>query len=70
MGNGNTTGLLGVILEVCLDVLVCVVTDDLGGVLVRTNSTITAETPELTLYSTSLYTANTLEGGLSLEPNP
>ena len=52
MGNGNTTGLLGVILEVCLDVLVCVVTDDLGGVLVRTNSTITAETPELTLYST------------------
>ena len=31
MGNGNTTGLLGVILEVCLDVLVCVVTDDLGG---------------------------------------
>ncbi len=105
MGNGNTTGLLGVILEVCLDVLVCVVTDDLGGVLVRTNSTITAETQNLhstvpsadvigagltsgklkfvtsstipivkrafgASFSSSLYTANTLEGGVSLEPNP
>ena len=45
--NGNAAGLLGVILEVCLDVLIGMVTDDLDGVLVCTDRTVAAETPEL-----------------------
>ena len=48
MGNRNTTGLLGVIIEVCLSKLVGVVTDDLDGVLICTYGTVCAETPELT----------------------
>ena len=50
MGDGDTTGLLGVILEVCLDELIGMVTDNLGGVLVSTYGTVTAETPELAFY--------------------
>ena len=46
--DGDTGGLLGVILEVCLNKLVGVVTDDLDGVLVSTNGTVSTETPELT----------------------
>ena len=46
MGNGDTAGLLGVILEVCLYIFIGVVTDDLDGVLVCTNSTVAAQTPE------------------------
>ena len=49
MGDGDTAGLLGVILEVCLYIFVGVVTDDLDGVLVCTNSTIAAQTPEFAL---------------------
>ena len=49
--NGNTAGLLGVVLEVCLYELVGVVADDLDGVLVRANGTVAAETPELTFNS-------------------
>ena len=49
MADGNATGLLGVILEVSLNVLVSMVADDLGGVLVGTDSTVAAETPELAL---------------------
>ena len=49
MADGNATGLLGVILEVSLNVLVSMVADDLGGVLVSTDSTVAAETPELAL---------------------
>ena len=44
--NGYTAGLLGVILEVCLDIFISVVTDNLDGVLVCTNGTVAAETPE------------------------
>ena len=40
--------LLGVICEVSLCIKVGVVTDDLDGVLVCTNSTVSAKTPELT----------------------
>ena len=47
VGNGDTGSLLGVVLEICLDVLVGVVTNDLDGVLVGANSTVTAQTPEL-----------------------
>ena len=47
MRNGDTGSLLGVILEVCLNELVGVVTDDLDGVLVSTNCTVAAQTPEL-----------------------
>ena len=45
--NGNAAGLLGVVLEVSLDKLICVVTDDLDGVLVSTNGSVAAESPEL-----------------------
>ena len=47
VGDSNTTGFLGVILEVCLNLLVCMVTDDFNGVLVCTNSTVCTQTPEL-----------------------
>ena len=47
MGNGDTAGLLGVILEVCLDILVGMVADDRDGVLVRADGAVAAETPEL-----------------------
>ena len=52
MGDRNTSGLLGVILEVGLNIFICVVTDDLCGVLIRTNGTVSAKTPELTLFGT------------------
>ena len=45
--HGNTTGLLGVIIKVSLSVHICVVTDDLDGVLVSTYSTVSAQSPEL-----------------------
>ncbi|GFI56242.1 hypothetical protein IMSAG013_01298 [Clostridiales bacterium] len=47
VGNGNAAGFLGVILEVCLNVFIGVVADDLDGVLVCTNGTVAAQTPEL-----------------------
>ena len=47
VGDGDTGGLLGVVLEVRLDELIGVVTDDLDGVLVGANGTVTAQTPEL-----------------------
>ena len=45
--NGNAAGLLGVISEICLSEEVGVVADDLDGVLVCTDGTVSAETPEL-----------------------
>ena len=51
VGNGNTTSLLGVVLEVGLDILVGVVTDNLCGVFVSTNSSVTTDTPEFTFNS-------------------
>ena len=47
MRNGQTAGLLGVIFKVCLSIHVGVVTDDLDGVLVRANGTVSTQTPEL-----------------------
>ena len=47
--DGDAAGLLGVVLEVGLDVLVGVVADDLDGVLVRTDGAVAAEAPELAL---------------------
>ena len=49
MADGDAAGLLGVVLEVCLNVLVGMVADDLAGVLVGTDCTVTAETPEFAL---------------------
>ena len=49
VGDGHAAGLLGVILEVGLDVLVGVVADDLDGVLVGADGAVAAETPELAL---------------------
>ena len=49
VGNGNTTGLLRVIVKVCLCIHICIVTDDLDGVLVRTYGTVSTKTPELTV---------------------
>ena len=46
---GYAAGLLGVVLEVCLYVLVGVVANNLDGVLVRTDGTVAADTPELAL---------------------
>ena len=43
----DTAGLLRVILEVCLNEFICVVTDDLDRVLVCTDCAVTAKTPEL-----------------------
>ena len=43
----DTAGLLGVIIKVCLCIHVGVVADDLDGVLVGTDSTVCAQTPEL-----------------------
>ena len=47
MGDGNAAGLLGVILEVSLSFHVSMVADDLDGVLVGTDSTVSAQSPEL-----------------------
>src|SRR5699024_2652182 len=47
--NGYAAGLLGVVLEVRLNILVGVVADDLDGVLVRADRAVAAEAPELAL---------------------
>ena len=44
VADGHAAGLLGVILEVCLNILVGMVADDLDGVLVSTDSTVAAQT--------------------------
>ena len=46
-----TAGLLGVIIEVSLSIHVCVVTDDLDGVLVCTYGTVCAKSPEFAVDS-------------------
>ena len=48
MGLCNTTGFFGIIVEVCLSIHICMVTNDLDGVLVSTNSTVSTQTPEFT----------------------
>lgn len=53
MADGHAAGLLGVILEVCLNILISVVADDLDGVLVCADSTVAAQTPELALLGAS-----------------
>ena len=52
MRNRNAACFFGVILEVCLNVFVGIVADDLDGVFVGANRTVTAKTPELTFYRT------------------
>ncbi len=47
--DGHAAGLLGVVLEVGLDVLVGVVADDLDGVLVGADGAVAAQAPELAL---------------------
>ena len=47
VGNGHAAGLLTVVLEVSLNILVGVVADDLDGVLVGSDGSVAAETPEL-----------------------
>ena len=49
MADGDAAGLLGVILEVGLDVFVRVVADDFDGVFVGAHGSVAAETPELAL---------------------
>ncbi len=44
--DGDTTGLLRVVGEVCLCILVSVVTDDLDGVLVCSDGTVRTKAPE------------------------
>ena len=55
VGAGVAAGLLGVIVEVCLAVEVRVGADDLDGVLVGTNCTVTAKTVELALCGAGLH---------------
>ena len=47
VGHGNAAGLLGIIIKVSLCVHVCIVTDNLDGVLVGANGTVCAKAPEL-----------------------
>ena len=47
--NGYAAGLLGVVLEVRLNILVGMVADDLDGVLVRADRAVAAKAPELAL---------------------
>ncbi len=49
VADGHAAGLLGVVLEVGLDVLVGVVADDLDGVLVGADGAVAAKAPELAL---------------------
>ena len=48
VADGDTAGLLRVILEVSLDLHIGVVADDLDGIFVGTHGTVTAQAPELT----------------------
>src|SRR5699024_5984920 len=50
VADGHAAGLLGVVLEVGLDVLVGVVADDLGAVLVGAHGAVAAQAPELALH--------------------
>ena len=47
MRHGHTTGFLGVIIKICLSIHISVITDDLDGVLVSSNSTVSTQSPEL-----------------------
>ena len=49
VADGDAAGLLGVVLEVGLDILVRVVADDLDGVLVGAYGAVAAQTPEFDL---------------------
>ncbi len=49
VADGHAAGLLGVVLEVRLDILVGVVADDLDGVLVGAHGAVAAQAPELAL---------------------
>ena len=49
VADGDAAGLLGVVLEVRLNILVGMVTDDLDGVFVGAHGTVAAQTPELAL---------------------
>ncbi len=57
VGHGNTTGFLGVIVKICLSIHVCIITNDLDGVLVSTYSTVSTKSPELTV-SCSFWCSN------------
>ena len=54
VGDRNAAGLLRVVLEVTLSIVLGVVTDDLNGVLISTNRTVSAETPEHALLAVAL----------------
>ena len=44
--NGNAAGLLGVIGKICLRIHIRVITDDLNGILVGSDCTVSTKTPE------------------------
>ena len=52
VGDRNAARLLRVILEVCLDVFIRMVADDLRRVLVCAYGAVAAKSPELTFYRT------------------
>ena len=47
VGNSDTTGFFGVVIEICLCILISIITNDLDGVLVCTDRTVSTKTPEL-----------------------
>ena len=47
----NTAGFLSVIFKISLYIEVCMITNDLDGIFVCTNSTVRAKSPEFTAYS-------------------
>ena len=49
VGHGYAAGFLGVIVKICLRIHVCVVSDNLNRVLICANSTVSSESPELTV---------------------
>ena len=46
MGFGDTTGFFCIVLKVCLNVHIRIITDDFYGVLIGTDRTVRAEAPE------------------------
>ncbi len=51
VGNGNTAGLFGVIREICLGILVCMITDYLNRILISTHCSVRSQTPKACLIS-------------------
>ena len=63
----HTAGLLGVIIEVSLCIHICVVTDDLDGVLVCSYCTVSSKSPEFTVKRRKHFTSGTIDARFLVE---